>query len=121
MEVVGPFEPWKVEFYKGERLIDTSTMAEELGEVLWWAHGQWRSYQITLSSAVTVRLSQGDQVWDQEEVAAEFDRRFASDINSWHMTTHERLAAFEQRYGPMEDTRPDATVHRIFPREGDPE
>ncbi|MEU7831355.1 DUF6011 domain-containing protein [Nonomuraea sp. NPDC049129] len=115
MEIVRPNEPWTVELYNGERLIDATTLAEELGEVLTWAHARWYARRVMLGSEITVRLSQGDRTWDHEEVAAEYDRRFASAINSWHMTTQEQLDAFEQKYGPREDTRPDATVHRIFP------
>ena len=115
MEIVRPNEPWTVAFYNGERLIDTTTMAKELDEVLMWANARWRTHRVVLGPDITVRLSQGDLTWDHEEVAAEYDRRFASAMNSWHMTTREQLDAFERKYGPTEDGRPDATVHQIFP------
>jgi hypothetical protein len=120
MEVVRPFEPWTVEFYSGKTLLETRTMEEELDEVLTEVRAFWFSLQTALDS-VTVRLLQGDQVWDHEEVAAEYDRRFASDVNSWYMGAQEERAAFQKRCEEEEDTRPDATVHRIYPREGDPE
>jgi hypothetical protein len=115
MEVVKPVGPWKVEFYTGERLIDARTMYEELDEVLMWAHARWSTYRVTLDSEVSVRLSQGERTFDHEAVAAEYDRRFAFELDSWNMTNKERLAAYEQKYGPFEDDRPNATVHRIFP------
>jgi hypothetical protein len=116
MEVVKPAGPWKVEFYTGEKLIEARTMHEELDEVLMRANTDWRSYRAAFDSEVTVRLSQDDRTFDQEAVAAEYDRRFAFALGSWYMTAQERRAAFEEKYGPLgDDDRPNATVHRIFP------